>query len=143
MNLPAWIAGAALVANIAVVSADLRLFLWTIQGLENPKSLFIVTVTPTTLGLAGGLDVTEIAIKPAPTLKDPDPNLIRPVKTEPMSRSGLRASFKPGGRRFHLFVTFRDGTARTIDPWGPMPPSGTFKVITRPALEIAGQPKRG
>jgi hypothetical protein len=142
MNWAAWIAGATLAANAAVVAADLRMFLWNIQGLGNPKGQFVVNVTPTPLGLVSGLDVRAIAIRPGSTRDDPNPTVIEPLRTEVTRRFGRNAWFNPVGRRFHLFVTFRDGSTRIVDPWGPSP-FENFKFRTRPAVEIAGQVKRG
>ena len=141
MNIAAWIAYAALTANTAVVASDLHLFLWDMR-LENPDGLILVTIRPMPLGLVLGLDVKAIAIKPIATSDDPSPGLIEPVRTEVTDRFARAAWFKPVGRRFHLFVTFRDGSTRTVDPWGFIPIE-TLKSRTRPAVEIAGQVKRG
>jgi hypothetical protein len=144
MNWGGWIAGAVLAANAAVVAADLRLFLWNIQGLEDPKGLVRINVTPTPLGLVIGLDVRVIAIRPSPTRDDPNPRVIEPLRSEVTSRFGRDAWFNAVGRRFYLVVSFRDGSTRTIDPWGPslderLLPPGRLRLLT----EIAGQVKRG
>lgn len=66
-------------------------FTWWIQGLEDPRRLTLVTVTPTPLELVSGLNVKTISLKPAPTRDDPKPRSIQPVKTEPTLKWGLQA----------------------------------------------------
>lgn len=116
-------------------------FTWWIQGLEDPRRLTLVTVTPTPLELVSGLNVKTISLKPAPTRDDPKPRSIQPVKTEPTLKWGLQAWFRPVGRRFQLTVTFSDGSTHKIDPWAP-PPSGPPKIYRRyPHPGIAPQTK--
>jgi hypothetical protein len=130
-----------LLVSLTQDSEPRLLFTWWIQGLEDPKRLTLVTVTPTPLGLVSGLDVKTIIIKPVPTRNDPNPRSIRPVKTEPTPKWGLQAWFKSVGRRFQLIVTFRDGATHKIDPWAP-PPSGPPKIYQRyPHLRTAPQGK--
>jgi hypothetical protein len=80
-------------------------FNWTIEGLGDPTRLtLVVTVSPTPFGLASGLEVNTISLAPLPTRKHRRPAAIRPLTTEPTATSGLRASFTPPGRRFHVIV---------------------------------------
>jgi hypothetical protein len=99
-----------------------RLFLWTIIGLGEPGPTIQVTVTPTPFGLVSGVEVKAIALQPLPTRDDPKPRAIQATKTEPASRWGLQASFPKPGRRFHLTVTFADGSVHDIDIYAMPPP---------------------
>lgn len=106
-------------------------FLWMIEGMGNPKSLTVVTISLTPYGLGNGIEVETISLDPLPTRDDPKPRAIRPVKTEPAPalrsgwrERGLRAWFTPPGRRFHLIVTLSDGSTHRIDIYRPVPPSG-------------------
>ena len=92
-----------------------RLFLWTIVGLGEPGPSIVVTVTPTPFGLVSGVDVKAIALQPLPTRDEPKPAAIQPTKTESAPRRGLQASFPRPGRRFHLTVTFSDGSVHDVD----------------------------
>jgi hypothetical protein len=114
-----------------------RLFLWTIIGLGEPGPSIVVTVTPTPFGLVSGVEIKAIALQPLPTRDDPKPRAIQPTTTEPASRWGLQASFRKPGRRFHLTVTFSDGSVHDVDIYATPPPdepkifeSGPLRLIS-------------
>lgn len=105
-------------------------FLWLIEGMGDPKSLTVVTISLTPYGLGNGLEVETISLDPLPTRDDPNPRAISPLKTEPAPalrsgwrERGLRAWFTPPGRRFHLIVTLSDGSTHRIDIYRPVPPT--------------------
>ena len=114
-----------------------RLFLWTIIGLGEPGPNILVTVTPTPFGLVSGVEVKAIALQPLPTRDDPKPRRIQPAKTEPAARWGLQASFPKPGRRFHLTVTFKDGSAHDVDIYAPPPPDEPKEFQSRPLQLIS------
>jgi hypothetical protein len=99
-----------------------RLFLWTIEGLGEPHSTILVTITPTPFGLVSGVEVKAITIDLVPTRADPKPRAIRPLKTEPAPRSGLQSTFTKPTRRFHLNVTLADGSVHDLDVYRTAPP---------------------
>ena len=114
-----------------------RLFLWTIIGLGEPGPNILVIVTPTPFGLVSGVEVKAIALQPLPTRDDPKPRRIQPIKTGPAPRWGLQASFPKPGRRFHLTVTFSDGSVHDVDIYAPLPPDEPKEFQSRPPLLIS------
>jgi hypothetical protein len=101
-----------------------RLFLWTIiESLVEGRSTILVTVTPTPFGLVSGVDIKSIAVVPVPTRDDPKPRTVQPAKSEPTPRWGLQAAFPMPTRRFHLKVTFSDGSVHDVDVYRQEPPS--------------------
>lgn len=116
-------------------------FLWNIQGMGDPASLIVVTISLTPYGLGNGIEVETIRLEPLPTPADPKPHAIDPLKTEPapalMSgwrERGLRAWFTPPGRRFHLIVTLSDGSIHKIDIYRTVPPSEPRKLRPFPLI---------
>ncbi len=119
-----------LLVSLSQDGATPRPFLWNIEGMDDPKTLTVVTISLTPYGLGNGIEVETISLDPLPTRDDPKPRAIRPLKTEPapalMSgwrERGLRAWFAPPGRRFHLIVTLSDGSTHRIDIYRPVPQS--------------------
>ena len=100
-----------------------RLFLWTIIGLGEPGPNILVIVTPTPFGLVSGVELKAIALQPLPTRDDPKPRTVQPTTSEPTPRWGLQASFPMPRRRFHLKVTFSDGSVHDVDVYRQEPPS--------------------
>jgi hypothetical protein len=99
------------------------LFTWGIEGMGEPKSEKLVTVTPTPSGFAMGRDVKSVTLDPLPTREDPKPHSISPLKTETTPKRALRAWFAPPGRRFYLRVTLSDGSVHKVDIYRPAPRS--------------------
>ena len=96
-----------------------------------------ITVTPTPFGLTQGVAVTGIRLVPVPTSKDRRPQAMHPTRTEAASAAGLRAWFTPPGRRFHLLVTFADGSTQTVDIYRPVPPADPKPRIVVPSQRLA------
>jgi hypothetical protein len=111
-----------LLASLSQNSAPLP-FTWMIEGMGDPTSQKVVTVTPTQFGFATGLDVKSIRLDPLPTREDPQPHSISPLKQEVTPKWALRAWFAPPGRRFHLRVTLSDGSVHKVDIYRPAPHS--------------------
>ena len=114
-----------------------RLFLWMIIGLGEPGPTIVVTVTPTPFGLVSGVEIKAIALVPVPTRDDRKPRTIQPTNTEPAPRWGLQASFPKPGRRFHLKVTFSDGSVHDVDIYRSPPPDEPKEFRVRPLQLIA------
>jgi len=115
-------------------------FLWNIEGMGDPKSLIVVTISLTPYGLGNGIEVETISLDPLPTRDDPKPRAIPPLKTEPAPalrsgwrERGLRAWFTPPGRRFHLIVTLSNGSTHRIDIYRRVPPSKP--TLMRPPID--------
>ncbi len=112
-------------------------FLWLIEGMGDPKSPIVVTISLTPFGLGNRIEVETISLHPLPTPQDPKPGAIRPLKTEPAPEMGfrgrgLRAWFTPPGRRFHLVVTLSDGSTHKIDIYQKTSPSEPTIQKVRP-----------
>lgn len=114
------------------------LFMWGIEGMGDPKSQKLVTVTPTPFGFASGLDVKSVILDPLPTREDPKPQSVLPLKTEITPKRALRAWFTPPGRRFHLRVTLSDGSVHKVDIYRPTPGSEEAKpkIYSVPSLQL-------
>jgi hypothetical protein len=107
-----------------------RTFLWAIQGLgDSSRAELTITVTPTPFGLTQGVAVTDVRLGLLPTSKDRAPQTMGPTRTEPASMAGLRAWFTKPGSRFHLLVTFADGSTQTIDIYRQAPPDPKPRTV--------------
>ena len=119
-----------LVVGLGRKPADACVLNWGIEGLGDPQhSTIVVTVWPTAFGYARGVTVRSITLEPIPTREEPRfARDFDPSRSNRGPERGVRAVFERQRGRFHVFVTFADGSTHTIDPWAPAPPSSEPKI---------------